>query len=543
MKKRLIVTAFPSAAKLEHAHFPEHSTLKSEFKEKSIGIAFSGGGTRSASCTLGQLKAFHETGLINKVAYISAVSGGGWTATPYCFIKQEKLNDFFGCIQEPQDIQWHTIKYPLQGSLQQAVTQSSVLGKLIKAGFSGFGDESYAQVIGKIFLAPFGLHHPNKYFSYNETTLSPILASNPDLTASDFNLCRAHTPFLVLGATLLNYDGLIGKHKYPVEYTPYYSGIRTSFIDKDTFTSDDYFGGGYIESFGYDCSGPYKIKVEGDLITMHVKSSPRSFIGWTQERAFSLSDIMASTGAAPQEVTNALGLKSIGFPEFYHIPITVPEGQQRVAEEHPHSDGAHLENLGIMALLARRLDQLYVFINTKCQYVPGQSIDKTNVNKSLKALFIGLEDNESFGVFEDNIVFENGEVEFKQLIAQFNQCIDTQHPEYAARTGLIVTSNLVTKENTKYGVKAGQQVTVTWVYNQRSIEWESKIAEADIVAAMSESSARFRKHAKLDNFPHYETFLENNKVIELSSAQTHLLVNHAYWVAKLAINTNGDKHL
>ena len=50
-----------------------------------VGLAFSGGGIRSATFNLGVLKALHEIGLLKHVDYLSTVSGGGyigawWTA-------------------------------------------------------------------------------------------------------------------------------------------------------------------------------------------------------------------------------------------------------------------------------------------------------------------------------------------------------------------------------------------------------------------------------------------------------------------------------
>ena len=50
-----------------------------------VGLAFSGGGIRSATFNLGVLKALHELQLLTHVDYLSTVSGGGyvgawWTA-------------------------------------------------------------------------------------------------------------------------------------------------------------------------------------------------------------------------------------------------------------------------------------------------------------------------------------------------------------------------------------------------------------------------------------------------------------------------------
>jgi Patatin-like phospholipase len=43
-----------------------------------IGLAFSGGGIRSAAFCLGVLQALHETGILQRVDYLSTVSGGGY---------------------------------------------------------------------------------------------------------------------------------------------------------------------------------------------------------------------------------------------------------------------------------------------------------------------------------------------------------------------------------------------------------------------------------------------------------------------------------
>ncbi len=43
-----------------------------------VGLALSGGGMRSASFNLGVLQALHAAGVIQRVDYLSTVSGGGW---------------------------------------------------------------------------------------------------------------------------------------------------------------------------------------------------------------------------------------------------------------------------------------------------------------------------------------------------------------------------------------------------------------------------------------------------------------------------------
>ncbi|MGR5469963.1 hypothetical protein ACPV51_22330, partial [Vibrio astriarenae] len=134
----------------------------------------------------------------------------------------------------------------------------------------------------------------------------------------------------------------------------------------------DYFGGGYITSCGYDCIGPYSKRDLKGREQLLVKQAPVLSFDITNEKAFSLNDIIASTGAAPQEITSDIGLGALGFPEFNHIPLNTLKGDNSVSEEYPHSDGGHLENLGIMPLLARKMTKIVVFVNTKKPFSPNK---------------------------------------------------------------------------------------------------------------------------------------------------------------------------
>src|SRR6187455_285505 len=46
--------------------------------EELVGLAFSGGGIRSATFGLGVLEGLKKLGLLNKIHYLSTVSGGGY---------------------------------------------------------------------------------------------------------------------------------------------------------------------------------------------------------------------------------------------------------------------------------------------------------------------------------------------------------------------------------------------------------------------------------------------------------------------------------
>lgn len=65
--------------------WPEKNTIKSKGKQQhTLGLALSGGGYRSAIFNYGILKGLYQIGVIGKIDYLSAVSGGSWIATPFC---------------------------------------------------------------------------------------------------------------------------------------------------------------------------------------------------------------------------------------------------------------------------------------------------------------------------------------------------------------------------------------------------------------------------------------------------------------------------
>src|SRR3954470_20453072 len=52
-----------------------------------VGLAFSGGGIRSATFNFGVLQALESSGLLREIDYLSSVSGGGYIASCYSWLK------------------------------------------------------------------------------------------------------------------------------------------------------------------------------------------------------------------------------------------------------------------------------------------------------------------------------------------------------------------------------------------------------------------------------------------------------------------------
>ena len=83
--------------------FPERQ-LDPPLPGADLGVAFSGGGTRSAAATIGQLRGLVQNGWLERVKYMTAVSGGSWAAVPFTYYPGDALADLLGycrCRSEP----------------------------------------------------------------------------------------------------------------------------------------------------------------------------------------------------------------------------------------------------------------------------------------------------------------------------------------------------------------------------------------------------------------------------------------------------------
>ena len=117
-------TPDPSAWKMAGPEpFPEDEALKDR---PDFGIAFSGGGTRAAAATIGQLRGLHHNGWLEKVKYITAVSGGSWTAIPFVY-SSKTPDELLGRTRQVGDLNKAFLETePPAGSLSLSVVKSKL---------------------------------------------------------------------------------------------------------------------------------------------------------------------------------------------------------------------------------------------------------------------------------------------------------------------------------------------------------------------------------------------------------------------------------
>lgn len=374
---------------------------------KDFGVAFSGGGLRSASCTIGALRALHEMGLESRVRYISCISGGSWAAVPYTYLpdtirKNDQDENFLGKYINPENLETlekqegdsvflnnlakhgnAAIAISSIGSLAKNSSLESIKGHFtITRILNIFGktgpesDESYAEALGRIIFRKFLLDE-DKYMAWKEDSkLTQDTIKRRGISVNNFRFVEKDRPFLIVNGAL-NLDNFslgifakeFGKDKslvqkmnpfmnfYLVEFTPIYSGMHVhQFKAKNV-------GGGYIENPGWDSFKPKRTK-------NYFHSQEVSVLQGSKNHRLSLKDVVAVSGAAPayflQTISTVMRKIGLGnrspFPEFNTWPVksTVTP----IAREMQYGDGGYCDNYGIIPQLKRSVKNIVVFINT-----------------------------------------------------------------------------------------------------------------------------------------------------------------------------------
>jgi hypothetical protein len=480
--------------------YPEES-IESIQKKENFGIAFSGGGTRAVSMTMGQLRALSQIGILDRSRYMSAVSGGCWATLPFMFLDSSIDDDvFWGPYLEPNKIDCHDLDYAPDFSLPKALQNATFLDKIFSE--LDFGHDLFAQIVSKIIMYPFKVGDQKKFFTLDQDSLEKILKINPDLKPDDFYLVnqRKNRPFYIAGGAMLRPDF----KRYLLEMTPLYVGVNAFFpksLSKDHFN----IGGGYVEPHGFNTYAPKSI----DNGIVH------AFVGKVKNR-FNLGDVVGTSSAAPAVFASKFGLSWLGFPEFkYWCNFNNPVDTKY--QEYDFGDGGILENLGIMPLLKRKVEKIIVFVNCETP-LTGPDETKDQITDSIPALFYPLKNQFGDKNFDENIVFANQREKYMLLV---NDLI------VKIKNGLapIHINTYRVNKQPHYNITDEYDVKIMWVYNAAVKEWENSLKQD--VKHLLQTSEMFVR------FPHYRTFMENPpEALALKPPQVNLISQLCSWIVK-----------
>lgn len=519
-----------------------------------VGVCLSGGGSRSASASMGALRALRYLGLLDKVGIMSTVSGGGWAGVPFTWCPDAIDDDeLLGpLVLDPARLSWSDTGSPelaldvlsdrAIGSLCRRVGVAELMEEVIDLYFNDVPvDALWNRAIGRLVLEPFGLGdkladgRPTMYYSYTDDWRDRVvLAANPGLAARQFYTVqagagRSHRPYLVTNSTFFypppaDSGGAVagrsrlvdpGMEPYPFEATPTVAGIPPAFAGAGRDGRN--LGGGFIDPFAFGSEAP------------PIPPADRRFSVPTPPARFALSDIAGTSSSAYVDVLIQWYCSYFDWvqdldPSFRYWPVAGAGTPANTAARYLFGDGGILENTGIMALLRRRVRNVIAFVNCS-QPIDRDSQGVVIVDDMLPPLF-GLQpynpsdDPQRHGyrplqeapgsLLRHNQVFERAA--FAPLLQQLWQAAVHGQSCLHRQDGLKVLANA------RFGIAGGDTVNVLWIYNNPVPAWERRL-QPRVLQQMREEFWRF------GNFPNYDTVLQLN----LGARQVNLLAHLTAW--------------
>jgi hypothetical protein len=548
--------------------FPEWDRIPE--KKRDFGIAFSGGGTRSASATVGQLRGLRRNGWLSQAGYISSVSGGTWAAVPFTFSSHDEAT-FLGEYLDPWAITWdslkttklHSFNYDIahaaldkgqivlevakrllgdnskvQGLVANLLGRTFTVDPRITTQFFGdlqsaakLGREgTFATLLSGAFLADHLPGAESLYFTWQDSDGNEIEQTNPGVPFPDgFALAHPDRPFIIANASILHTIPGFRQSPVPVEYTPLYCGTRQQMGPA--------IGGTYVWPAGYATHSPTAALGSGP-VRGYARATTRD-----AKRPFSVADVLGSSGAAPEYVLsetrgnatiNLVASEAAAY--FAHLPTwSMRHGAiSGTLRGVPHADGGAIDNLGLLALLARQVKNVIVFVNANEHYFFSDdlrdicgfgSTQGTTTNHGLCQVF-----------HPDR---------WHEIQRQFNACAEQQEPVVCCGCNWEVLPNQI------FNVQGYQGLNICLVYNFPVESWRQMLPDAvkKLVPKYPNEKEMdgdkvIAPDVQLTRFPWFSTMFEQRnvlptlQVLALAPQATQLLSHLACW----SVTHPGTRH-
>jgi len=485
----------------------------------NTGIAFTGGGSRSYQASVGYLAALHELGLMDKVRYVSGISGGNWATLGYTYA-QNKVDDsvLLGPVVSPADLTRDGLNV-MHDDCMRAVTESDYVTKMLGRMLGGVdAGEAWMQTYQEVYLDPLNIPS-NVPFSWNKKTVDSIKLLNPSLQSTTFTLpANSKRPYSIVGVTNLG-PAAGAPYKYGdnlnltmLEITPLYvgsMGARSVDYHYHLGLKHSITVGGAVEPFAYSLYDSDAVPREG------LNGNTE---GYQQVPAFDKPLDLAHAGGAS---SYAIGMFMDSLPEKlrtnmdYSMMYWSPADKKPKSQETLFADGGCLENILVSSMLQRRVQRIVLFFNSNTPLQPASSWDV------YKDDYTGKQVTDELAAYFG--VYPVGDPSFWQVRGydySRNQqwrtedwfTLITQLQEAQARgNGIITTMNLTTVGNTLWNVPAGITTQVTFVCLGRALSWEAQLSaemRALLVPADAAEAADPSKTVSsgpFKSFPHYAT--------------------------------------
>lgn len=512
-----------NAQPLEHTLVPRNSNAN------FVGVAFSGGGSRALSATMGQLRGLKYLGLLDDVFFISSVSGGTWASSLYTYLPSQFDEDhFLGLpVLDPNNLtlfNWDpnnpqfALDYLPPNNLGQVPPTLGIFSDLgailsLKLRYGYQNSDLWQGLIGSHVLGPWNLWNtkndgfPDKYYSLTDAYLKfkgGILEHNPSLSTDQFYTIERRRPFYVMNGSMFSNPNDSGSQLLPFESTPVGIGIRQSFPGLGPEGRD--IGGGFIQPFAMGSAWQDDISPQFSRVTK-------------PSRPFSLGDMVSISSAAFAKIIQNDFPELDGIvPTYNYWPVKGRSEPKNSVYPYLFADGGNLEDTGIAALLSRNLPNIIAFVNGETPLTKnrdGEIIISPQIqllfgiapkSETLKYLEIALPEKLTENPDFVQVFYES---DFSELAENLFKANDGPQGGTA-----MYRQSLRVKPNPNLGIKGDYTVRMLWIYNTNVPAWNN---------LLSDEVAAFRKF--VPNFPNYGTVSQ----LALSVREVNLLAQLSFW--------------
>jgi hypothetical protein len=438
----------------------------------NVGLALSGGGSRSAASCMGVVRTLRHFGLLEHLRAISCISGGSWFSIPFTFLPPHfDEHTFLGhYVEDPASLRWYegadstALRTLPAGNFgvelaKFGLSTASLLAEALRDRYEGVHtNRLWSRQIGELLLAPFDLACfdgpvPADTFAGDRSVARSMAMNCPHLPEP--YLVREHEPrpYLIVGGALRvrDYDGV--DCLAPVQFTPWYSGVFGTEVG--TLGGHEV-GGGGVSSYAF---GGQWLLGESEHPEVEVHSP------------LALSDIAGISSAAFADALNDRGMTELSPSLVYFSPHwRSPAGVHGL-----FADGGSLENTGIANLLAYEdIDSVIAVINAPegLRVRDGELV----VERQVPALFGYRQWERGVGYARFDVPGKgNPDNRYNQVFdhqkGQFQELLRAMAELHEAGEPIIVEQELELVDNPRFAVKGGRKVRVLWFYLSRSHRW------------------------------------------------------------------------
>jgi len=514
-------TAEVAAVNQKQRKFPApHSDVSS-------GLAFSGGGARALSNTLGAYRALEQLGLMPYLNAISCVSGGCWASSIYMFADL-KTDDLLGKPTEPAKLTLSQLeKQPAALGASVTTSDKSFLTRVLLSHLDPHS--IWQSFIGETILRPFGLDNPEAFMAASVEEVNRIKKHNPHLKDATFQVPRSDRPkVFVINGALLSPEGFSGGNNVSVSFqmSPDFTG--SPFWPQDGPLNfqpskngalyplrDQFMGGGFVETFAFGGGDPKYQSASG----LQKVKAPRL--------PFTLTNAVGISSLAPGAMMATEGKYQFGVPKSNYWPVLPSKSQKQPARAFGFGDGGTMDNSGILALLQRGATKVAMWAST---YIPLASkrypkLDFCKLQGTTWDELLGDADDlvvapmvsDKFGYpysspgsyYTHNQVFAKEEL--PSLLCQMQQLKQAGKP-------VVLRSRHRVLPNSWWGIEGGNSVDLLIVYLEQSSDFEKQLPE-ETRKSLGPKKAENRTWASsgdLARFPHYKTTGQTEQHLEIT---------------------------